>query len=324
MAQTNHIEKVAIVGATGRIGKQFAEDLLKTGKHTITALTRPDSKGTLPPGVHPIQANYDDDSSLISALRGQHLLIITLSVLAPPDLHSKIVHAAVKAGVPYIIPNTYGSDILNKGLVAEDLYSAGSLQKCQEVESLGASYIAVVCGFWYEWSLALGEPWFGFDIKERKVTFFDDGKTKICSSTWAQCGRALAALLSLPEKSEGGNGLSVEQWKNKPFYFNSFRVSQRDMLDSLNRVLGTKDEEWEIRYEKTGERYQAGLEELKRGERNGFAKAMYTRVFFPTGDGDFESTRGTANQALGLEKESLDEATKRAVEMVESGWTPFG
>ena len=31
----------------------------------------------------------------------------------------------------------------------------------------------------------------------------------------------------------------------------------------------------------------------------------------------------SANDALGLPHEDLDEATKRTVEMVESGWKPF-
>ncbi len=50
---------------------------------------------------------------------------------------------------------------------------------------------------------------------------------------------------------------------------------------------------------------------------------MYARVFYPNGDGDFESSRGLANEVLGLPKEELDEATKGAVEMVESGWSPY-
>lgn len=308
--------------ASGRLGKHFAEELLKTGKHEITAVTRADSKGTLPTGVKIAQVNYDDDdqNSLVSALQGQQFLVITLSVRAPRDLHSKIVKSAAKAGVPYIMPNAYGFDILNKKLGEEDLYGATSLQRCQEIEDLGVSYIAMVCGFWYEWSLALGEQWFGFDIKNKKVTFFDDGKTVINTSTWNQCGRALAALLSLPE-NEGSP--AVAQWKNKPFYIASFRLSQRDMLDSIHRVTGTTDKDWEITHEPSAQRKKDGLEEMKNGIQTGFAKAMYSRIFFPTGDGDFESSRGLDNELIGLPKEDLDEATKRAVEMVESGWNPF-
>lgn len=307
--------------ASGHIGKHFVEELLKTGKHTVTALTRTDGKGSLPAGVKIAQVNYDDDEeSLVSALKGQQFLVITLSVRAPPDTHGKLVKAAAKAGVPYIMPNAYGFDIQNKSLGEEDLYGATSLQRCVEIESLGPSYIAMVCGFWYEWSLALGDSWFGFDIKNKKVTFFDDGKTRVNVSTWRQCGRALAALLSLPES---GAEPAVEQWKNKPFYFASFKVSQRDMLDSIHRVTGTSDKDWEITHEPTAQRYKNGLDEMQKGIMTGFAKAMYSRVFFPNGDGDYESSRQLANGLLGLPKEDLDEATKRTVEMVESGWNPF-
>ena len=284
-------------------------------------MTRTDSKGTLPAGVKVAHVNYDDDGqSLVSALQGQQFLVITLPPMAPPDTHSKLVNAAAKAGVPYIMPNAYGSDFENKSLGEEDLYGATSLQRCTEIKSLGASYIGMVCGFWYEWSLALGEPWFGFDIKNKKVTFFDDGKTPVNVSTWTQCGRALAALLSLPES---GTSPAVSQWKNKPFYFASFRVSQRDMLDSIHRVTGTTDKDWEITFEPSAQRYKNGIDEMQKGALTGFAKAMYTRVFFPNGDGDFESSRGLANGLIGLKKEDLDEATKRTVEMVESGWNPF-
>lgn len=324
MAQINRIDKVAIVGASGHLGKHFVEELLKTGKHTITCLTRPDSKSTPPPGVNTVHVAYDNDDdggeALVAALKGQHFLIITLSVFTPPDTHGKIVKAAVKAGVPYIMPNVYGFDFQNRKLSEESMYGITGLEYCAEIEGLGGSYVAMVCGFWYEWSLALGEQWFGFDVRNRKVTFFDDGETRINTSTWRQCGRALAALLSLPVK---GAEPAIEQWRNKGLPLSSFRISQRDMLDSLHRVLGTEDKDWEIRREPTKQRYQDGVEELKNGVFTGRAKAMYTRVFYPNGDGDYEASMGLVNDVLGLPKEELDDATKRAVEMVESGWNPF-
>jgi len=320
---TNHIERVAIVGAGGHVGSHIVEELLKTGKHTVTALTRADSKSTFPKGVKVAQINYNDEDSIVSALKGQQFLVITLSIRASAETHSLLVKAAVKAGVPYIMPNGFGYDIHNKAL-NEDLNGNKISKYCSEIESLGSSYIVMVCGFWYEWSLALPQPWFGFDIKTKKLTFYDDGKTHICSSTWKQCGRALAGLLNLKELPDDANdkSLTVSQWKNKPLYISSFHVSQREMLDSLNRVIGTQDKDWEIDYEPTADRYKKGLEETKAGNRMGIAKAMYARAFYPNGDGDYES-KGLANSALGLPKEDLDEATKRTVEMVNSGWNPF-
>lgn len=89
-------------------------------------------------------------------------------------------------------------------------------------------------------------------------------------------------------------------------------------------MTGSTDSDWEIKREPTKKRYQDGLDEMKQGEMTGFAKAMYARGFFPDGGVDFASSKGLANQVLGLPTDDLDEATKRALEMVESGWSPFG
>jgi NmrA-like family len=284
-------------------------------------VTRSDSTSILPEGVKVARVDYSDDgSSLVAALKGQQFLVITLSVMAPPDTHSKIVQAAAKAGVPYIMPNSFGWDKANSKLCEDIPHGEKQVANSVEIQNAGAAGIVMSCGFWYEWSLALGEITFGFNIKDRKVTFFDDGKTITNISTWAQCGRALAAFLSLPES---GASPSVSEWKNKSFYISSYHVSQRDILNSLHRVLGTTDKDWEIIYEPAEKRYKEGIEAMKMGSREGFAKAMYSRVFYPNGDGDFESSKGISNELLGLPKEDMDASTKTAVEMVESGWNPF-
>jgi hypothetical protein len=91
------------------------------------------------------------------------------------------------------------------------------------------------------------------------------------------------------------------------------------MLDSLHRVLGTTDADWEIEYQDVVERYEEGMKELAEGNRMGFAKAMYARTFYPEGRGDYETGYGLDNEKLGVRKEELDEATRRAVKLVMEG-----
>jgi hypothetical protein len=294
-------------------------ELLKTGKHTITALTRAESKRAPPDGIKSVQVDYNDQETLVAALRGQDFLIITLAITAPPDTHSKLVKAAAAAGVPYVMPNCYGADIRNPILASEPL-GAIVMAQIAEIESLGLSYVTLACGVWYEWSLALGDAFFGFDIKNRKAVFLDDGKTALNVSTWEMCGRAVTALLSLPES---GASPALEDWKNEPVYVRSFRVTQRDMLDSLHRVLGTTDEDWAISYEPAEKRAQEGLEEFAKGIITGRAKNMYSRHFMRARAGELEFSKDVANEVLGLAEESLDEATKKAVEMLESGFDPL-
>jgi hypothetical protein len=119
----------------------------------------------------------------------------------------------------------------------------------------------------------------------------------------------------LPITSEGSNDEAcLEKLKNTIVYVNSFTISQKDMLESALRVTGTKKGDWTVTKEPSHERYAAGVNELQQGNRQGFAKLMYTRVFYPDGCGDFEHRKGTLNALLGLPKEDIDEATKAAIE----------
>lgn len=207
------------------------------------------------------------------------------------------------------MPNAYGYDVTNATLAKQEMYTGMSWQKCKEVEELGGTWVGMTCGCWYEWHAFafLGDNSFGIDIKKRTVTFFDEVTTKVQVSTWKQCGRALAALLSLPES---GASPAVADWKNASFKFDSFDLSQSDMLDSLNRVMRIGDEDWDIKYVKAEDRVNEGLEAMKGGDLSGFAKAMYSRFFYKSGDSVYE----TSNEVLGLEREALDEQTKRIVD----------
>ncbi|KAK7572344.1 hypothetical protein V3481_017539 [Fusarium oxysporum f. sp. vasinfectum] len=67
----NTIKTAAIVGAKGEIGKEFTEHLLKSGNQTVTTLTRNGSKTAVPGGVKLAHVDYNDEASLVEALKGQ-------------------------------------------------------------------------------------------------------------------------------------------------------------------------------------------------------------------------------------------------------------
>ncbi|CAH0055062.1 unnamed protein product [Clonostachys solani] len=320
---TNRIERVAIVGAGGRIGKHITKALIAKGKHEITVLSREGSDSKFADGVKVVRVNYDDEESVISALRGQQFLIVSVAATAPPGSQEKILTAAAKAGVPWVMPNGYGINAFNERLAKEAMIGPVAKSGIKAVEDGGvSSWVLLVCGFWYEFSLAMGPPWYGFDFANKKVEFSDDGNTVINTSTWEQCGRAVANLLSLKElpDDENDDSPSISRWRNKPMFISSFQISQRDMLDSVNRVKGLTDDDWKIEHEASDVRYQRGLDILKSGSRLGFVTALYARGFYPNGDANFEATEALANDALGLPRESIDEATKRAIKMVDEGF----
>lgn len=49
----------------------MTEALLKTGKHTITAITRVDSQNKLPEGVISKKVDYNKPESLVEALKAK-------------------------------------------------------------------------------------------------------------------------------------------------------------------------------------------------------------------------------------------------------------
>lgn len=298
------------------------EELLKTAKHKVTAITREDSTSKLADGVLVKKVNYDNQSSLIEALQGQDALIITMSVMASPDQQTKLIEAAAAANVPWILPNEFGGDPLDLEMAKDIFLSAPKAKYRDHIEKLGkSSWIAIVCGFWYEFSLAGGLYRYGFDFKSRTVTLFDEGNVKINTSTWPQCGRAVASLLSLKvaPDSEDDNSPTLTDFKNKCAYISSFTISQNDMLESVLRVTGTDLKDWKVTKVSVREYYKSGVEEFQKGSRIGFAKLLYSRNFFPESRGNFGATKGLHNDVLGLPKEDLDEFTKIAVQMLEKG-----
>ena len=112
------------------------------------------------------EVDYDDNQALVSALKGQQFLIITLSVYVPGDLHGRIVKAAGEAGVPYVMPNIYGSDVQNPAVMEQSMNGRMCKERFADFEGVDTSWVVLVCGFWYEWSLALKKPFFGFDIAD--------------------------------------------------------------------------------------------------------------------------------------------------------------
>ncbi|KAJ4377478.1 hypothetical protein N0V83_000303 [Neocucurbitaria cava] len=286
----NQIKNIAIVGASGNIGSQIATALLAKGQFNITAISRAESKGTFPQGIKIAHIDYNNPDTIVKALKGQEVLIITMGVLAAPDTQTKLIRAAAEAGVPWVLPNEYG--MYTSEEVQNELIGPGKAKDRQLIEELGvSSWIGVVCGFWYAHSLS-GPGLYGFDIAKREAVFFDEGTEKLNTSTFPQVGRTVAALLSLPVSSQGSTegGPTLSDYRNSRVYTSSFALNQ-------------------LQFRRKNAMLKPG-EQLKGGNRMAFGKVLYTRYFFP-GDyaGLYEKIHGLDNEKLGLPQEDLDEAT---------------
>lgn len=97
----------------------MTEALLKTGKHTITAITRTDSQTKLPEGVISKKVDYSKPETLVEALTDQDALVITLSGHTPKETEKQLINAAGEAGVAWILPNEWSPDTANEALVKD-------------------------------------------------------------------------------------------------------------------------------------------------------------------------------------------------------------
>ncbi|KAE8552238.1 hypothetical protein TMatcc_002255 [Talaromyces marneffei ATCC 18224] len=303
MGHKNYVGKIALVGAGGRIGKHITHSILSTGKHIVTALTRPDSNPILPSGVTVIKVDYNNHDSLVNALKDQDVLIITLNITAPPEIQHNLIDAAAAAGVAWILPNEFGGD------------------------PLGCNYVGLACGFWYEFSLGGGPNRFGFDFDKRSLVIMDDGKTRISTSTMPLVGQAVAALLSLPispyAHQDDKSAASLADFQNGTVYISSFTLSQQDILQSVLRVTGTNLEDWKLPHTTAKDRWKSGQDMFKAGNMVGLVRLSYSRAFFPDDPEIFEMSTGRSssntgggldNEVLGLSQENLDEFTKIGID----------
>lgn len=101
----------------------------------------------MPSGVEVRKVNYDDPSSLVSALQGQDLVVSTMSTFAS-NMQSKLVEAAGEAQVPWVFPSVYGNDTDDDLLNNDILVGAEKKAARQRIEQLGMSWMGIACGLW--------------------------------------------------------------------------------------------------------------------------------------------------------------------------------
>ncbi|KAH7413811.1 hypothetical protein DE146DRAFT_638657 [Phaeosphaeria sp. MPI-PUGE-AT-0046c] len=292
--------KIAMVGATGTVGSETLAALLKTNLHTITAISRADSKAKFPADVEVKKGDYSDHSFLVSALKGQDVLIVQLGIEAM-DSQILLINAASEAGVRWVLPTEFGSDIFSQ--MAKDFPMMSMKTKYRDlIEEKGMSWIGVVNNPWFDWSLKAG-LW-NVDIPGRKATIFNVGDAKFNTTTLAQVGRGVAALLSLPEDK-------LNSFKNNAVYLRSFFLNQRDILDSAIRATGTKESDWEIKTQDPAEAIQASRDAVAAGNMMAFLGEFYTTHMLEGRGGDFEEKAVKDMAVLGLGKENLDDVIKR-------------
>jgi putative NADH-flavin reductase len=101
--------KIAAVGGICTIGSHTLSALLATNLHTLTAISRSDSSATFPSNAAIKKGDYIPHSFIVSALTGNHVLIMQLGIFSN-DKQVPLIRAAAETGVKYVLPTKFGSD----------------------------------------------------------------------------------------------------------------------------------------------------------------------------------------------------------------------
>ncbi|KAK2796306.1 hypothetical protein FQN50_009597 [Emmonsiellopsis sp. PD_5] len=240
-------KRVALAGATGNLGPSVLDELLNAG-FNVTVLTRNGSNHKFDTRAKVAKVNYDSIGSLKSALAGHDALVNTLGTIGR-DVHLRLIDAAVAAGVSRILPSEFGSDTTNPKASKLPVY-ADKVAVQEHLKKIAretdTSYTFVINGPFLDWGLKVK-----FLLGTNGQTeLYDGGNSKFSTTTLRGAGRAVVGVLR-----------NLEETKNRTVYVEEANLSQRRLLDYIDREVPTKNVA-------TDELERTAYEELEKSDPN--------------------------------------------------------
>jgi len=296
------IRNVTLIGANGHLGPSILTALLSTPTFTITILTRTSSPSHYNHSLVTVKRLSDSfpASELEAALKGQDAVIVSTAG-TNDDLQIRIADAAVKVGVSRFVPADFGSCDSEsvRALELVPLYKAKKrvreyLQRLAEGSAGGFGWTSLVCGHFFDYGLRGGL--LHFDVRGRRVRVFDGGDVRASFSTLERVGEAVVRVLEREGETEG-----------RVLFVQSFCVSQNQVLEVLERVVGAEFEVEHVHADSYMEEQKRKLAEGDEGATERLVGALGVV------DADWTGKEGFAMELLGLEDEDLEEVVRKAI-----------
>ncbi|UKZ74708.1 hypothetical protein TrVFT333_002378 [Trichoderma virens FT-333] len=299
-------KNIILIGAAGSIGSVVLAALEKEPSFTITLIQRASSKAKMPAHLKTITVpdSYPTDE-LIPAFQGQDVVINCMTSLSVAD-QFRIIDAAIAAGVRRYVPSEYGLNNMRHDAQALNLvfHDKGKIQEYLRAKAQAGviEWMSISCGMWIRWSMA--HDFLGMHIGERRFVFWDDGEGYFSCTTEENSAQGLVnALLTA--------GTDRDVWKNTNVYLSDFAITQKQLLEAIERIQGVKYTTESIDGYKFIEEKQAAV-----AAGNATATFDLIETGFVTGryGGHLEKEGEIQNDKLGLPKQTLDEVVKAALE----------
>ncbi|UKZ75616.1 hypothetical protein TrVFT333_003304 [Trichoderma virens FT-333] len=296
MAYTN----IALVGASGSIGKIILEGLISAGGFNITVISRKDSSATFPSGVAVFKSDFSD-SDLQSAFKGQDAVISALGA-TNFGKQKKLIDAAIDAGVKRFLPSEFSSSSQDTAVLQLlPLFSQKSdiIEYLKTKESAGFSWTGVATSLLFDWGL--GNGFLEYDLANKIATIWDDGDKSFTLTNEKDLGAAVASVLKKPEETS-----------NKYLFVSSVETTQNEILAALEEATGTK---WAVNRTTTKEQVDTALKKLGAGDFSG-AFALVRATSFsntPNLKSNYSRDEALSNNLLGLQPVSVADTVKRVI-----------
>ncbi|KAI0380277.1 NAD(P)-binding protein [Hypomontagnella monticulosa] len=290
------INNVAVIGASGNLGKEVVKELLKAG-FKVTAFARENSTATFPSDVIVKKVDYQSVESLTAALEGQDAVVSTIATVAVGG-QTPLVDAAIAAKVKRFIPSEFGINtrkIDNTGIGSILQAKVKTLDYIIEKSKQNPwfTWTGISSGIFFDWGLNFGTA--GFNKDTKSAVIFDSGNEPVHASNLPFIGKAIAAVLSQPEKTA-----------NQYFTIASFNPTQNQILEIVEKETGEK---WKVEHASTEEQEKIGLDKLSKGDFSAFPNLLRRHIY---ADGAGHAVQGADNAIgfLGLEEEDLATTVK--------------
>lgn len=289
------IKNVAIVGASGAVGKPALAALVASGLFNVTILRRQGSSSTYPSNVKQVDVDYESVASLTAALKGQDALVSTVGTLQI-DSQRTVIDAAIAAGVKRIIPSEFGSNLDVPKTRALPVFQAKVAIQDYLKEKAKAgeiTYTFVYNAGFLDWGI---QQDFLLNTKGGKVMIIEDGNLTFSSTTLASVADSIVGILKHPEET-----------KNRPVYIEDIKVSQNKFVEYAQKAQPGKT--FDFQYVKLDDLTKKADERLAQGlyDMETFAPYLFRAVMDPECGGAFEKTD---NELLGVKGVTEDDVVE--------------
>ncbi|EWZ01213.1 hypothetical protein FOYG_00881 [Fusarium oxysporum NRRL 32931] len=299
------LRKVAIVGASGRIGAFIFKSLHRSNKFDITVINRFGSKPAEYPEPTKVVQVHDEYPPLemVQAFRGHDAVVLALGFAAEEHL-PELARASVEAGVRRLIASGYGVDTTNEEAVKIFPVAAAKARMVEHLKFLEQpswSWTEVACGAFLDFCIQV--DFFGIKPEAKTAEILDDGNAKFTATTRDGVGQAVVGILGHPEETA-----------NRIVYISSTELSLNDVLEAEQKLVGK--EGWKITNVKTDEEIAKTqkivatatemMPRMMATGRLGLAVNVQDRF-----EANFERRGILDNDLLGVPQESIEEVVAR-------------